>query len=120
MSKPKEGVRMQNRYLLLRAIAILLEIAGVFSLVLGVLGALLFAGAGNAMKLGALAARVPLAQYWRQLGLPHVSAVVAAGITGLAGLLSCLLLYASGELIQLLLDIQDQARDIAGFLHPKA
>lgn len=110
---------MENRYLLLRAIAVLFEIVGWFILILGVLGTLLFVASSGAFELGALEARVPLASYWRQLGLPPVSAVVAAGVTGLTSLLSFLILCAMGELILLLLDIEQRTRETAQYLQPR-
>jgi len=111
---------MQNRYTLLRAIALLLEVAGFGILILGVLGALLFVVAGSPLKLGALAARVPLAQYWRQVGLPDVRAGIAAGITGMAGLLGYLLLGGSGQLLSLLLEIERHTRERDRFVQPGA
>ncbi len=110
---------MENKYLLLRAIAVLFEIVGWFILILGMLGVLLFVASSGAIELGALEARVPLALYWRQLGLPAVSAMIAAGVTGLTSLVSFLIFCAIGELILLLLDIEQTTRSTAQFLQPR-
>ena len=110
---------MENKYLFLRAIAVLFEIVGWLILILGVLGTLLFVASTGAIDLGTLAGRIPLEPSWRQLGLPTVSGWAAAGATGLTSLLSFLILCAIGELIFLLLDIEERTRETAQYLRPR-
>ncbi len=110
---------MENKYLLLRAIAVLFEIAGWLCLILGVLVTLLFVANTGAINLGTLAARVPLSDFWRQLRLPTVSAWAAVAVTGVTSLLSFLILCAVGELIFLLLDIEETTRETLRCLRPR-
>jgi hypothetical protein len=110
---------MENKYLLLRAIAVLFEIVGWLILILGMLGTLLFVASTGVIDLGVLAGRVPLGNLWRELGLPTVSALPAVGFTGLGSLLSFLVLCGMGELIFLLLDIEQNTRETAHFLRPR-
>jgi len=108
---------MENKYLLLRTIAVLCEIAAWLILIVGVLATSFLVASGGAFEVG-LRSATPLASYWRQLGLPTVTAMVAAGVTGVTTLLSFLVLYALGELILLLLDIAQNTREMAQYLRP--
>jgi hypothetical protein len=110
---------MENKYLLLRTIAVLFEIVGWLILILGVLATLLFIASTGAIDLGTLAARVPLSDFWRQLRLPAVSAWATVAVTGVTSLLSFLMLCAVGELIFLLLDIEESTRETLRYLRPR-
>jgi len=110
---------MENKYLLLRAIAVLFEVVGWLMLILGLLATLTFAASSGAISLGSLAKTIPLSHLWQQLGLPAVGAWAAAAVTGLTGLLSFLILCAIGELIFLLLDIEERTRETAQYLRPR-
>lgn len=111
---------MEYRYLFLRAMAVLFEVVGWLILILGVLVTLLFVASTGAINLGTLAGRAPLEPFWRQLGLPAVSGWVAAAATGLTSLLSFLMLCTVGELILLLLEIEEKTRETAQYLRPRA
>jgi len=108
---------MENKYLLLRTIAILCEIAAWLILIVGVLATAFLVASGGAFELGQRSG-VPLASDWRQLGLPTVTAMVAAGVTGVTTLFGFLALYGLGELIFLLLDIAQNTREMAQYLKP--
>ena len=110
---------MENKYLLLRAIAILFEIVGWLMLILGSLGTVLFVAGTGRIQIGTLQARIPLVSYWQHLGLPAVNGFAAAGLTALMSLLGFLVLCAIGELLLLLLDIEERTRETVHYLQPR-
>lgn len=110
---------MENKYILLRTIAVLFEILAWLILVLGLIVAVLFAASTGAINIGALGTRMPLVAIWQLLRLPAVSGFVAAGVTALACILMFLILAAIGELVFLLLDIEAETREVLNYLRPR-
>jgi len=110
---------MEKKYRVLRIVASIFEILAWIVLVLGLLGAILFVVGTVAAGLGRLGARIPLRLYYQYMGMPAVSGLVGAIVMGLGSILYFLFLYATGELIYLLLDIEQNTRETAYHLKPK-
>lgn len=108
----KGAILMEQRYRVLRIVATLIKVLAWIVLVLGLLGAILLVIGAVAGGLGGLGARA-----YRDLAMnTTIGAVVGSIIMGLGSVLYFLFIYAAGELIHLLLDIEQNTRETAYYL----
>ncbi len=112
---------MERKYRALRIVATIFKVLAWITLVIGVLGAILFVVGVVWLSISGMGMQGPIAPYYyRGLGgAPIVVSLIGALGIALGPILSFLFLYASAEMIYLFLDIEQNTRETAYHLQPK-
>ena len=104
---------MEKKYRVLRIVATIFKVLAWIVLVVGLLVAIIWTVALMASGVSRLRAQLPSTLYYPGLGLPLASGLAGSLVLGLISILYFLFLYASGEFVFLLLDIEENTREAA-------